>query len=77
MVLNDGKEQIYCPDAEMTQAWNTEFPNYPGKVTKQAKDLGVCQRRGGQSNEQIPQRKAKAEKIGKMINKLPGTGKEM
>ena len=46
----------------MTQAWKAEYPDYPGKVTKQAKDLGVCQRRGGQSNEQIPQRIEKAEK---------------
>ena len=55
----------------MVKPWEALHQDYKGKVVKQAKDLGVCQRRLNTHNFAILERMAKAKPISRRINMLP------
>ena len=41
---NDKKEQFYSPNGQVLKLWKQCHPEYRGKITDTAKDLGICQR---------------------------------
>jgi len=71
MVLNDGKEQLLITTAAGRKAWTQVEPNYVGKVTPTAKDLGVCQRRRGTTNRVAAERAKPLGEVCRRIGYLP------
>ena len=71
MVLNQKKEQIYANNAKFKQEWETRYPEYPGELVEQCKDLGVCHRSGRVTNHIVIERTSKCESICKTNYSLP------
>ena len=55
----------------MVKPWEALHQDYKGKLVKEAKDLGVCQRRLTTQNTTIMDRIEKAKPISRRINMLP------
>ena len=53
MNLNDTTEQLFISHEQLRKAWKETRPGCQGKETKQAKDLGACNRRLSTSNEVV------------------------
>jgi len=71
MTLNDTKEQLLIATAAGRKAWQQVEPNYGGKVTPTAKDLGVCQRRRGTTNRVTEERVKPLGEVCRRIGYLP------
>ena len=71
MTLNEKKEQLDANSSRFKHKWEERYLDYPGKLVKQCKDLGVCHRSSRDTNRIVIERTHKRTSICKNINTLP------
>ena len=71
MPLNEKKEQLHANNIKFRKEWEGRYPDNPGKLVKQCKDLGVCHRNSRVTNNIVIERTQKCVSICKKISTLP------
>ena len=61
MIMNEKNEQIYANNAKFKKEWENRYPDYPGELVEQCKDLGVCHRNGRVTNHIVVERTKNAK----------------